>query len=289
MNNTGIYKITCVENKKVYIGQSTNIRKRRYDHFAKLRMGAHRNEHLQRSFNKYGEDKFIFEVIEECTFEELDDKEEYYMKMYKSLNKRYGFNIKITEHKKYRHSEETKQKISKIHKGRKVSEETRRKLSIAFKGRVMSPESIRKMSEKRKGQMQGEENNWSKISNKQAEEILKFLMKKESWTVSMGEVANMFNVPYDVVVNLKNNKSYKGILKEYREQIKSDYSNFNVHSNSKIKYNAKPLIADKIINLFKEGYTQSAIAKELKVSRNTIRPILQEAGLLDVSTKIKSS
>lgn len=283
MKRIGIYKITCLENKKVYIGQSTDIIKRKYGHFATLRMKSHRNEHLQRAFNKYGEDKFTFEILEECTFEELDDKEEYYMKVYNSLNKKYGFNIKITEHKKYRHSEETRKKISQIHKGKKKSEETRKKMSEAAKKRVISPESIKKMSETKKGKKQGEENNWAKISNKQAEEILKFLMKKESLTLSMGEIASKFKVPYDIVVNLKNNKSYKEILKEHREQIKSDYNNFNVHSNSRIKYNSKPLIAEKIINLFREGYSQSAIARELRVSRNTIRPILRNSGLLDSS------
>ena len=43
------------------------------------------------------------------------------------------------------HTEETKAKIGRAHKGKVVSEETRQKLSRAHKGRVISPETIEKM------------------------------------------------------------------------------------------------------------------------------------------------
>jgi group I intron endonuclease len=285
MQRIGIYKIICAINNKVYIGQSVDMIKRKASHFYYLRNDSHRNEHLQRAFNKYGEEFFKYEILEECYFEKLDEREEHYMKLYKSLDRMYGYNIMKTEHKKYRHSLETKEKISKSNKGKTRSEETKRRLSIASKGRIMPTESIEKMRIKRKGQMQGEQNNCAKISDLKAKEILIFLMTKELLTMSMGEIAEEFNVPYHVVVNLKQNKSYKHILTELREKIKSDYANFNVNSNSRIKYNENPLIKNIIIEKYKEGYSQSDIARELKCSRNTIRPILIDAGLLEKTTK----
>ena len=64
--NSGIYKITNITNNKVYIGSSVNISNREYKHFWMLDKGIHDNEYLQKSYNKYGKDVFIFEIVEYC-------------------------------------------------------------------------------------------------------------------------------------------------------------------------------------------------------------------------------
>ena len=46
------------------------------------------------------------------------------------------------------HSDETKLKISKVHKGKHISEEQKKKLSSALKGRIMSEEQKKKLSKK---------------------------------------------------------------------------------------------------------------------------------------------
>ena len=69
---SGIYIITNLKNDKKYIGQSINIKQRRYDHLSKLRRNIHQNEHLQNSWNIYGEENFCFEVLEYCPIEEID-------------------------------------------------------------------------------------------------------------------------------------------------------------------------------------------------------------------------
>ena len=46
------------------------------------------------------------------------------------------------------HSDETKLKISKVHKGKHISEEQKKKLSSALKGRIMSDEQKKKLSKK---------------------------------------------------------------------------------------------------------------------------------------------
>ena len=51
----GIYSITNKLNNKRYIGQSIARIKR---HFRELRRGVHHCHHLQRAFDKYGEDNF---------------------------------------------------------------------------------------------------------------------------------------------------------------------------------------------------------------------------------------
>ena len=100
----GIYKIKCLKNNKVYIGQSVNIMQRWYVHKTKLRANKHDNIYLQNAWNKYGERNFEFSIIERCKKEELDSKEEYYIKYYNSFNTDYGFNMTLGGRNNYRYN-----------------------------------------------------------------------------------------------------------------------------------------------------------------------------------------
>lgn len=94
----GIYKITNQVNGKVYIGQSVNIKQRWAEHKANLRNNKHENSYLQNAWNKYGEANFIFEVIEKCSKDELDDKEIFWISEYNSCKdfiNANGYNLTI--------------------------------------------------------------------------------------------------------------------------------------------------------------------------------------------------
>jgi len=93
-SNCGIYKITNLENGKVYIGQSTDIKSRWNNHKIELRNNDHRNSHLQNSFNKYGEEAFEFRVLERTFEENLDNAEEYWINFFDSTNPEKGYNLK---------------------------------------------------------------------------------------------------------------------------------------------------------------------------------------------------
>lgn len=84
----GIYKITNNINQKIYIGQSIDIFKRWKNEIIKPP-----NEYLKNSFKKYGVENFSFDILEECSEEELDDKEKYYISLFNSTNKNIGYNI----------------------------------------------------------------------------------------------------------------------------------------------------------------------------------------------------
>ena len=59
-----IYKIRNVVNDKFYVGSTVDSRKRFWAHRKALRLGTHDCTHLQRAWNKYGEDCFKFEIVE---------------------------------------------------------------------------------------------------------------------------------------------------------------------------------------------------------------------------------
>ena len=88
----GIYKITNAVNNKCYIGQSKDLMTRIRKHIKTLINGTNRNEHLQNAYNTYGTGNFTIEIIEECTAEELDDREIYWIDFYHSYDREYGYN-----------------------------------------------------------------------------------------------------------------------------------------------------------------------------------------------------
>jgi len=62
-----IYQILNLKNGKFYLGSTIQPRIRKLKHFNELRKNKHHCIHLQRAFNKYGENNFIFIILETCS------------------------------------------------------------------------------------------------------------------------------------------------------------------------------------------------------------------------------
>lgn len=90
----GIYKITNKINGKIYVGQSIDIKERWYQHKYKAKHDTEKgyNSAIHQAFRKYGEENFLFEVIEECSSECLDERERFWIKELESLTPN-GYNI----------------------------------------------------------------------------------------------------------------------------------------------------------------------------------------------------
>lgn len=152
---SGIYGIQNTVTGEWYVGQSQNVGKRFATHLRNLAAGHHENEHLQRSFNKYGGDHFTFQVLERCPVSELDECEVKWIA--EKDSKHNGFNM--TEGgggmRGYHFSDEARERMSAAHKGHIVSDETREKMQASksgdnhhFSGKHLSAEHKRKLSEK---------------------------------------------------------------------------------------------------------------------------------------------
>lgn len=89
----GIYKIENLLNGKVYIGGSKNIKRRWQQHLTRLRNNKHKSSHLQNSFNKYGQQAFKFTTVLECQSEKLFYFEDIYIKIYQSIDRKFGYNL----------------------------------------------------------------------------------------------------------------------------------------------------------------------------------------------------
>jgi group I intron endonuclease len=189
---SGIYLIKNIVNNKVYVGSAVNINNRWREHKHRLKKGKHHSKHLQCAWDKYGEENFKFEIIEEVQNPlHLLAYEQVYLDYYKSYEDDRGYNIckvagsilgvKLSEETKKKmretrkniseetrqklreanigrkHSEETKQKIREKKTGKKFSEETRQKISEGNKGKKYSEEAKNKISKANKGRKHSEE------------------------------------------------------------------------------------------------------------------------------------
>lgn len=151
--SSGIYKITNIATGDFYIGQSINIEKRKIYHLWELHKNRHSNEYLQRAYNKYGKENFVFEIILYCEPFELT---RYEQALVDRWNPSYNMHVLCVDSAKgVKRSEETKKKMSAWQVGKYMSDETRAKISKSLTGTHLSDETKRKISEKFKGIVKG--------------------------------------------------------------------------------------------------------------------------------------
>jgi|GEM_PF-3174999 len=160
-NKCGIYRIYFIDSDKSYIGLSKGFKSRRVQHLRVLKQGNHYNIHLQRAFNKYGEDNFRIELIEECDKTELKQKEKEYIKIYDSFDN--GYNL-TTGGEDCNLSDDVKKRISEKHKGKIVKEETRKKLRDINLGKKLTQKTKDKISKLNKDRV---------LTNEQKEKMSK--------------------------------------------------------------------------------------------------------------------
>ena len=165
-NTSGIYKIVNKVDGKYYIGSSTNIRRRWWDHKYALRHNKHDNPYLQYAWNKYGETNFQFLLVEKTIVDNHLIIEQKYLDMCQ-CDRNVSYNIAenaIAPMLGKHHTQETINKIISANKGKKrtcecklrmsssaknrlpMSTETRQKISLAFRGKHLSQEHRMKIS-----------------------------------------------------------------------------------------------------------------------------------------------
>lgn len=117
----GVYMLMNLVNGKRYVGSSKNLYNRLSEHKHLLKHNRSHNAHLQAAWNKYGEDNFIYNVLEICnTEEEQYKREQYYID---TIKPEYNLSLEV---------------IANI--GREVTEETRQKISNTLKERYQKGE-----------------------------------------------------------------------------------------------------------------------------------------------------
>jgi group I intron endonuclease len=146
---SGIYSIRNIENGKVYIGSAVSIKKRWQGHKLLLGKKCHENSRLQNAWNKYGAEKFDFQILESVDdISRLIEREQFWMDEAKAANKAAGYNLrpKAGSQLGFKHSLESREKNAAAKRGKTLSPEHREKIRIAGLGRIQSPETREKLA-----------------------------------------------------------------------------------------------------------------------------------------------
>lgn len=221
----GIYKITNPKGK-IYIGQSVNLKKRFYTY--KTPKSFKSQIKLYNSILKYGFVNHLWEIVEECSVELLNEREQYWQEYFNSIEE--GLNCKLTSTKDKSGflSQETKDKISKSKLGvklkeerkprerksvypkgvgRKHSEETKEKMRKAKLGKPLSKQHIEKMKNTLKGR---KPNNTKKVIDTLTNIIYNDIL----------EASNSIGISYSKLYNMLTNRTInKTNFKFYENNI----------------------------------------------------------------------
>lgn len=210
MLNSGVYGIFSKIDDRVYIGSATNFDLRKKTHFGKLKLNVHVNKPLQNFVNKHGIENVEFVVLAKCPSEYCIKLEQFFLD---SFNNK--FNIRIVAESNFglKASDETKQKMSKVRKGKTargygftVTEETKSKMSESGKNKIFTKEhkqNLKLVAQKRVKELSqrhsGENNpsaklDWDKVNYIRSSEKL------------VKELANELNVSITTIYKIKNNQ-----------------------------------------------------------------------------------
>ncbi len=150
----GVYAIRNVLDGRVYVGSALNLRRRWSAHKSLLRLGRHHSLHLQRAWARDGEESFVFEVLEYVADAATILQREQWHIDYLGAASGFGYNIlkQAGSRLGFRHSEETKQRISLAFAGKKNPGQSAR-----MRGRKLSPEHVQKMAAAHLGSKRSDE------------------------------------------------------------------------------------------------------------------------------------
>lgn len=175
-----IYKISCDNHSRFYIGKATDLHDRWLKHLSDLRLNKHHNKEMQYCYNKYGEDSFHIEIIDEfdsITKEELAEKEIEYIRKFDSY---------------YNGMNET--------------------TGGEGRGRIVSDEEKRQMSERVKGSKNpmygrcGATNPNSRLTDEEVKMIYVYLNSNYNGEYTQQGIADYFGVSRDTIKRIRSLK-----------------------------------------------------------------------------------
>lgn len=174
-NTTGIYCIENIYTHKKYIGYTRNCFGDRFDnHLNQLRHNIHKSTEMQNDYNIYGEDSFVFSIIENIDKntsnpEEFYEKEKYYISLYDTVENGYNTStggrggatgIPLSDEHIRKIAEINRKRLTNSH----LSEETRKKISQSNTGKIMSEEAKEKIRQANTGKTRTTEQKWRKVN-----------------------------------------------------------------------------------------------------------------------------
>lgn len=230
----GIYKYQNKKTGRIYVGRSINITKRKWEHLHQPSPYSYFDQEL----SKIGEEEFDFEVVEECSSEELREKEKYWIKYYNCCvleNRTGGYNL-THGGEEYRSDENPWAKLSIAQveeiirqlESTKISMEDLSKMYKVHRNTISDinrcrtwtwlhkyKENIRKESQ---GAVLRGELGTNKITEKQAKEIINLL---ETTKLSQPKIAEQINCSLYIVHDINRCRTWT-YLHNYKKNVRNE-------------------------------------------------------------------
>jgi group I intron endonuclease len=223
----GIYAITHLQSRKVYVGSARNLARRWLVHKSRLNVGSHYSNHLQLAWHKYGADAFEFSVLEYIDdVHKLVSREQHWLDALQAVDSAHGHNSNPTAGSRLgailsaesRHKigakkkgiplcEELRAKLSAARTGRRMPAQTRLAISRAWIGREHTSDSKAKMSAAKKGKHCGEASNRAKLASVDVVRIRELL----SHGIAAKAIARQFMVSDFCVRQIKEGKTWRHV------------------------------------------------------------------------------
>ena len=282
---SGIYMIKNMINGKVYIGQAVNIDKRWHDHINELNGNRHNNKHLQRAWNKDGANNFIFNIVEECPKDELNDREIYYIAQYKAHNMKYGYNktyggegVKPTDEIKAKMSKNIKKALGKpavrVKMSKSMKEQYKNPVVRARHKKAMEDQAVHDKMSKSIKKAYANPVIHDKISVLTKEEVLQIIELFVNKHYSMIKLGKMFNIGHGAIASIIDNQTFHIYDKEINKMLakynltRADLKGMKRKANNKKKLSKENVLS--VIDLYLHGHTQKEIAKMYNMDERNI-------------------
>lgn len=259
---TGVYIITNKINGKIYVGSSVKVEQRWREHESDLRLNKHHSKHLQRAYEKYGISAFDFKILEEVSdSQKLLEREQHYLDTLTPYQRDVGYNNCRNAHNTlgFKHTEESKKKMSESRKGQKRSEETKNRISEALKGKQKSEEVRRKIGDAHRGK---------KLSDETRRKMSEAHKGKEPWNKGVATSDETRKKISDAMKGRPSHWRGKTFSEEHRKKMSESRSgerNMNaVMDWEKVR---------EMRRLYLEGATQRELASIFGVSRGCVQGV----------------
>ena len=168
--NSGIYKLTITRpdgSELFYYGQSQDLRRRESNHRSSLRGGKHGNPRMQKSWEKHGNVRF--DVVLFCDVSDLNMFEQRFLDAFAGdpdcMNMS---NCAEATMRGYKHSDETREKMSAAAVGKPKSPEHRKKIGAAHLGMKRSASARANISQACKGRKWSDEDLARRVSTQRS-------------------------------------------------------------------------------------------------------------------------